>query len=429
MTGAGFSEAVTFGFIADAAAAAFAADGDVVPITNPLSETFAVLRPSPLPGLVDAVAHNRAASSATCGCSRSATLHAPGRRTAVARVRLDRRRWRTTGAAARRRRLLRHQGRRRTRVRARCAWTPRRGRPSMLVARPTAQAVADAKDVAVARATGRERRRSPRPVGGRCTSPRSISMRSIGGCRTRRRSSRCHRHPSVTRDISILVDDTLASGGNRAGLCGRRDPRRVARVRSLPGQGHPRGQSQPVAAPDVPVTRPHADRRRVQAAMDAVLSSAEGKHGRAAMTIVLTRLLTATAAIRHHLTCATPLRHHLPYSLRGPYPDGKAGSRNANWISIPSIGSKKKVLSAGIVSQTDAASRRTPERPRKTFDCARSSTPARRLAESEATSGRADALREEARPDSVARRRDARTAGSDGYIRQSLRFLRATDPP
>jgi phenylalanyl-tRNA synthetase beta chain len=59
LTGAGFSEAVTFGFIADAAAVPFAAEGDVVPIANPLSETFAVLRPSALPGLVDAVAHNR----------------------------------------------------------------------------------------------------------------------------------------------------------------------------------------------------------------------------------------------------------------------------------------------------------------------------------------------------------------------------------
>jgi phenylalanyl-tRNA synthetase beta chain len=59
MTGAGFSEALTFGFVAEAAAAPFAAEGDIVPITNPLSETFAVLRPSILPGLVAAVAHNR----------------------------------------------------------------------------------------------------------------------------------------------------------------------------------------------------------------------------------------------------------------------------------------------------------------------------------------------------------------------------------
>jgi phenylalanyl-tRNA synthetase beta chain len=59
LTGVGFSEAVTFGFIAESAAVPFAAEGDVVPIANPLSETFAVLRPSALPGLVDAVAHNR----------------------------------------------------------------------------------------------------------------------------------------------------------------------------------------------------------------------------------------------------------------------------------------------------------------------------------------------------------------------------------
>jgi phenylalanyl-tRNA synthetase beta chain len=59
MTGAGFSEAVTFGFVAESAAAPFAGDGDLVPIANPLSENFAVLRPSVLPGLVGAVAHNR----------------------------------------------------------------------------------------------------------------------------------------------------------------------------------------------------------------------------------------------------------------------------------------------------------------------------------------------------------------------------------
>ena len=59
MTGAGFSEAVTFGFVAESAAAPFAGEADLVPIANPLSENFAVLRPSALPGLVGAVAHNR----------------------------------------------------------------------------------------------------------------------------------------------------------------------------------------------------------------------------------------------------------------------------------------------------------------------------------------------------------------------------------
>jgi phenylalanyl-tRNA synthetase beta chain len=60
LTSAGFSEAVTFAFIERDAAEPFvdAAD-DLVPIANPLSEKFAVLRPSLLPGLLDAVAYNR----------------------------------------------------------------------------------------------------------------------------------------------------------------------------------------------------------------------------------------------------------------------------------------------------------------------------------------------------------------------------------
>jgi phenylalanyl-tRNA synthetase beta chain len=66
LAGAGFAEAVTFTFIEQAAAAPFASGpstslgaGGLVPIANPLSESFAVLRPSLVPGLVDAVAHNR----------------------------------------------------------------------------------------------------------------------------------------------------------------------------------------------------------------------------------------------------------------------------------------------------------------------------------------------------------------------------------
>ena len=58
-TAAGFNECVTFSFIADRAAREFAESQDLVPIANPLSETFAILRPSLLPGLVDSVSHNR----------------------------------------------------------------------------------------------------------------------------------------------------------------------------------------------------------------------------------------------------------------------------------------------------------------------------------------------------------------------------------
>ena len=59
LLGMGFSEAITFGFIETAAADPYLNGQAAVAIANPLSEKFAVLRPSLLPGLVDAVSHNR----------------------------------------------------------------------------------------------------------------------------------------------------------------------------------------------------------------------------------------------------------------------------------------------------------------------------------------------------------------------------------
>lgn len=61
LTATGLSEAVTFGFVEADAARAFSAEGDraLVSVANPLSGKFDMLRPSLLPGLVDAVAYNR----------------------------------------------------------------------------------------------------------------------------------------------------------------------------------------------------------------------------------------------------------------------------------------------------------------------------------------------------------------------------------
>jgi len=60
LCGAGLQEAVTFTFMEHAAAEPFAAAaGSLVTIANPLSEKFAVLRPSLLPGLLDALIYNR----------------------------------------------------------------------------------------------------------------------------------------------------------------------------------------------------------------------------------------------------------------------------------------------------------------------------------------------------------------------------------
>ncbi len=58
LTAAGFSEAISYSFLEAAAAEVFAARPALVALAYPLSETFAVLRPSLLPGLVGAVARN-----------------------------------------------------------------------------------------------------------------------------------------------------------------------------------------------------------------------------------------------------------------------------------------------------------------------------------------------------------------------------------
>jgi phenylalanyl-tRNA synthetase beta chain len=58
LTACGMSEAMTFAFIEAAAASPFAGARAVVSVANPLSEKYAVLRPSLLPGLIDAAAHN-----------------------------------------------------------------------------------------------------------------------------------------------------------------------------------------------------------------------------------------------------------------------------------------------------------------------------------------------------------------------------------
>jgi phenylalanyl-tRNA synthetase beta chain len=59
LLGMGFSESITFAFIEVASAAPYLDGNPAIAIANPLSEKFTVMRPSLLPGLVDAVSHNR----------------------------------------------------------------------------------------------------------------------------------------------------------------------------------------------------------------------------------------------------------------------------------------------------------------------------------------------------------------------------------
>ena len=60
LTASGCWEAITYGFIEKAAAVPFVPNtSDTMPIANPISEKFSVLRPSLLPGLIDSLVWNR----------------------------------------------------------------------------------------------------------------------------------------------------------------------------------------------------------------------------------------------------------------------------------------------------------------------------------------------------------------------------------
>jgi phenylalanyl-tRNA synthetase beta chain len=59
LCGAGLQEAMTFTFIERASAAPFAPDDQIMALKNPLSEKFAVLRPSLVPGLLESLIYNR----------------------------------------------------------------------------------------------------------------------------------------------------------------------------------------------------------------------------------------------------------------------------------------------------------------------------------------------------------------------------------
>lgn len=59
LLGMGFSEAISFAFIEAAAAEPFLNGQPAIDLANPLSEKFTTMRPSLIPGLIDAVSHNR----------------------------------------------------------------------------------------------------------------------------------------------------------------------------------------------------------------------------------------------------------------------------------------------------------------------------------------------------------------------------------
>ena len=285
LTAAGFYEAVTFGFVSEDAAAPFASEGDLVPIANPLSENFAVLRPSALPGLVDAVAHNRRREQ------KDIRLFEIGNR--------------FSRAAGERRAIA-------------CAWT---GGGTVEHWSGAARDVDffDIKGVvsrvceAVGVKTTIEPHREPWLAAGRsaavlsngarigllgqlapsiaerhgvpASEPVYVAEIDLDAAEEASRGARVTieplaRFPSVTRDISILVDDTLASADVRSTIQ-QAAPPTLVRVREFDryqGKGVPEGK----VSLSLRLTFRSSDRTltdtEVQSAMDAVLAALKHRH-------------------------------------------------------------------------------------------------------------------------------------------------------
>ena len=286
LTAAGFSEAVTFGFIGEASAALFAADGDLVPIANPLSENFAVLRPSALPGLVDAVSHNRRREQ------RDVRLFEIGNR------------------------FSRSAGERRA---VACAWTGVAGgdhwsggsrevdffdikgvaericeavlveprtephREKWLVPGRTAALVSDGTRVGVVGQLAPAIADTHGLPHGEAVYVAEIDLDALEAAAGSRhvRVEPLPRYPSVTRDISVLLDDTLPAADVRATIRAAA-PATLVRVREFDryqGKGIPDDK----VSLSLRLTFRSSDRTltdaEVQAAMDAVLDTLKTSHG------------------------------------------------------------------------------------------------------------------------------------------------------
>ena len=294
-TGQGFSEAVTFGFTSAPAADAFVTGETVVPIKNPLSEAFAVLRPSLLPGLVESAGRNirRGQRDVQLFEIGNRFTQQSGETQAIAFI------W--TGAG----RALHWSERPRDTdffdaaslvsivadaLDASVLLQPLSAPPSFLVAGQAADVVASAKESSDSdtRRVGLVGRLTPavgESLGLPAEVPAYVGELAIEPLarflRTSLKAMAPPRFPSVDRDISILVDDTTTAQSVRdtvraialADLVDLREFDRYA------GKGIPDGKVSlslrlTFRAPDRTLTD-----AEVQSAMEHVLSALKDKHG------------------------------------------------------------------------------------------------------------------------------------------------------
>ena len=294
-TAQGFSEAVTFGFTSAPAAEAFVTGEAVVPIKNPLSEAFAVLRPSLLPGLVESAGRNirRGQRDVQLFEIGNRFTQQSGETQAIAFI------WTGVGRSP-------HWSERSRETDffdatslvstivdsfdAFALLQPLSAPPSFLVAGQAAEVVADAKDSSDPNGcrVGLVGRLTP-AVGESLGLPAEVpayvgelALRPLATfVRTSLKATAPPRFPSVDRDISILLDDTTAAQSIRdtvraialPHLAGLREFDRYA------GKGIPEGKVSlslrfTFRAPDRTLTD-----AEVQSAMDRAVSTLKDKHG------------------------------------------------------------------------------------------------------------------------------------------------------
>ena len=205
----------TFTFIEAARGGAVrGAPTTLVTIANPLSEKFAVLRPSLLPGLLDALVYSRRREIV------DVRLFEVGRGVRARRASDVRVGWVLTGprgdhwsGGAGDRRLHRREGRRRAARRgvrrARSTSAPADDLP-WLVARPARARSSSARHARPDGSAGSRGHAASRP-----TTPVFAGEIDLAALAARRRgaphgrSRRCRDYPSIVRDLSMLVDERL----------------------------------------------------------------------------------------------------------------------------------------------------------------------------------------------------------------------------
>lgn len=289
LTAAGFQEAATFTFMEQAAAAPFVEDaGSLVAIANPLSEKFSVLRPSLLPGLLDALIYSRRRETADVRLFEAGSTFAPaGERQAVA--------WVMTGSRG-------------------DHWSAGADPLNFFDAKGTAELLAGAFGVAfdtdVVELPWFVRGRTARlaiagaPGGAALGTigqirPELAAARGLGdgeailageldltalvaaGARADRRVRPLPRYPSIVRDLSILVDELLPAAAVR-GTIRSTAPATLVSVREFDryqGRGVPPGQ----VSLSMRLTFRAADRTltdvEVQESADAIIRALAQEHG------------------------------------------------------------------------------------------------------------------------------------------------------